>query len=216
MLNRQDRIKEYYDYDFTTEEIAEELNLEVWFVEEALKPSPIPRTEQPARSRLRIYNGKKGGRSHPRDRTILSYELLYKYGPNRLNTYLRKYGLHPAARVMGIPWQWLYTLKVYFGYHNKLPVDALDRITYFSEEIRRQVDERDKRTCIRCSVATTSDTIRYHKINHPGAMAANNCATLCSKCRSRALNYYHGKQSIFKGIDFKGFCNWISNNDAPT
>jgi len=104
MLNRQDRIKQYHEYDFTTEEIAEEMGLGVWFVEEALKPSPILRTEQPAKSRLRIYNGKKGGRSHPRDVTIPSYELLYKYGPNRLNTYMKKYGLVPAGRVMGIPW----------------------------------------------------------------------------------------------------------------
>lgn len=102
MLNRQDTIKEYYDYDYSTEEIAEELNVELWFVEEALRPSPIPRTEQPARSRLRIYNGKKGGRSHPRDRTIPSYELLYKYGPNRLNTYIKKYGMVPAGRVLGV------------------------------------------------------------------------------------------------------------------
>jgi len=213
MLNRQDRIKEYHEYDFTTEEIVEELNLEVWFVEEALKPSSVPRTEQPARSRLRIYKGKGGGRSHPRDRTIPSYELLYKYGPNRLNTYLKKYGLVPAGRVLGIPWQWLYTLKVYFGYHNKLPRDALDRITYFSEEIRRQVDDRDKRVCIRCGSATTTDSIRYHKINHPAPMTADNCATLCDKCRIRAYKYYAGKQSIFKGYGVEGFREWVVEND---
>jgi len=213
-MNRQDRIKEYYDYNFTTEEIAEELGVEVWFVEEALKSSPIPRTEQPARSRLRIYNGKKGGRSHPRDRTIPSYELLYKYGPNRLNTYLKKYGLHPAGRVLGIPWQWLYTLKVYFGYHNKLPHDALDRITYFSEDLRRQVDDRDNRVCIRCGVATTPDTIRYHKINHPAPMTANNCTTLCNKCRIRAYKYYAGKQSIFKGYGIEEFREWVVENDS--
>jgi len=212
-MNRQDRIKEYYDYNFTTEEIAEELGIEVWFVEEALKPSPIPRTEQPARSRLRIYNGKKGGRSHPRDRTIPSYELLYKYGPNRLNTYMKKYGLVPAGRVLNIPWQRLYTLKVYFGYHNKLPGDAISRITYFSEEIRRQVDERDKRVCIRCGVATTTEAIRYHKINHPGSMEVDNCATLCDKCRIRAYKYYAVKQSIFKGYGVEDFRVWVVEND---
>ena len=105
MINFQDRIKEYYDYEFTTKEIAEELNVELWFVEEALKPSITPRTELPAKSRLRIYHGKKGGRSHPRDRTIPSYELLYQYGPNRLNTYIKKYGMIPAGRVLNIPWQ---------------------------------------------------------------------------------------------------------------
>jgi len=199
---------------FTSQvEIGEELNLEVWFVEEALKPSTIPRTEQPARSRLRIYNGKKGGRSHHRDRTIQSYELLYKYGPNRLNTYMKKYGLVPAGRVMGIPWQWLYTLKVYFGYHNKLPQDALDRITYFSEGLRRQVDGRDKRVCIRCGVTTTTDTIRYHKINHPGLMKADNCATLCDKCRIRAYKYYAAKQSIFKGYGVEDYRVWVVEND---
>jgi len=213
MLNRQDRIREYREYDFTTEEIADELNVEVWFVEEALKPSTIPRTEQPAKSRLRIYNGKGGGRSHPRDVTIHSYELLYKYGPNRLNTYMKKYGLLPAGRVLNIPWQWLYSLKIHFGYHNKLPQDALDRITYFSEKLRREVDERDNHICIRCGTATTADTIRYHKISHPAPMTADNCATLCDKCRIRSYKYYADKQSIFKGYGVVDFSDWIVEND---
>ena len=215
-MNRQDRIKEYYDYGFKTEEIAEELAVEEWFVEEALKPSPIPRTEQPAKSRLRIYNGKKGGRSHPRDVTIPSFEFLYKHGPNRINTYLKKYGLVPAGRVLGIPWQWLYTLKIHFGYHNKLPQDALDRITYFSENLRQQVNDRDKRACIRCGTATTLDTIRYHKINHPASMTADNCVTLCEKCRIRAYKYYAAKQSIFKGFGVEDFQRWVAENDPVT
>jgi len=78
------------------------------------------------------------------------YELLYKYGPYRINYAYKVYGLIKAANRLGTTASTLYVLKDHFGYDRLLPRNALDRIPYFPEEIRKKIDERDHGMCIRC------------------------------------------------------------------
>jgi len=211
--NRQNIIKSYLDYGFTAEEIAEELDMDLALVRSALQPQKMLRTQKSSRSTRKVYT-KRVWRTHSRDKTIQLYEILYKFGVKEINRNVRQFGLKPGARYMHIRWEDLYTLKIHFGYHNPLPGDALDKITYFSEKLRRAVDERDHRTCIRCNRKLTKESIRYHKITHPGPMNIDNCATLCKRCRiCRIIRYYKVAPDIFHGMTFNQFKQWIDTND---
>jgi len=63
-MNKQDLILQYADYGFSPEETSKDLDIDIILVKSALFVTPIPNSEKPAKSRLRIYNGLHGGRSH--------------------------------------------------------------------------------------------------------------------------------------------------------
>jgi hypothetical protein len=202
-MNRQILIKEYADYGFTVPEICTELNLEDWFVISALHEDPPCRTEVPAKSISKIYFPQY---AHATDRTIDFYELLYKHGPRKINRYWKAYGLTPSAQVLRCDSKTLFALKIHFGYERPLPGNAMDLCLYFPEEIRRQVDGRDHRACVRCHKHVSDRDIRYHKISHPGPVDVYNCATLCKRCRSRYVNPYVLKnRKLFKDMRFGEF-----------
>jgi hypothetical protein len=208
-MNRQDLIKEYADYGFTVPEICAELNLEAWYVSSALHEDPPLRTEMPAKSISKIYYPQY---AHATDKTIDFYELLHKHGTLKLNRYIRVFGIKAGARVLGCDPQSVFALKMHYGYHKPLPGNALELSLYFPEDIRRQVDERDQRTCVRCGKQPSNADIRYHKISHPGPVDLDNCATLCKRCRSRHVNGIVIRQrKRFKDMRFEGFLKWIQN-----
>jgi len=206
-MNRQILIKEYADYGFTVEEICKELNLWPELVKSALEPSPPVRTEIPAKSISRRYFPQY---AHATDKSIEFYELLYKYGPRKLNRWLKVYGQTDCAEYINCDPSVLFSLKIHFGYHRSIPGNALELCTYFPEEVRRQVDERDHRICVRCHRHVSNRDIRYHKISHPGPVEPDNCATLCRKCRSTQINRrVIVNRKDFKTMRFDEFCKWI-------
>ncbi len=206
-MNRQDLIKEYADYGFTESEIAEELNIDPILVNSALMQYPPLRTETPAKSISARYHPQY---AHATDKTIEFYELLCEYGPRKINRYWKVYGLSAAAKVLDCDPQTLFALKIHYGYHRPLPGNALELALYFPEEVRKQVDERDQRVCVRCNKAASDDDIRYHKISHPGPVNMDNCATLCKRCRSKHVNPFVVKnRKMFKDMRFLGFLEWV-------
>jgi len=213
-MNRQILIKEYADYGFTVPEICEELDLEEWFVISALDEDPLCRTEVPAKSISKIYYPQY---AHATDKTIDLYELLYRHGTRKINRYYNVYKLKAAAHVLKCDPRTLFALKIHFRYERSLPGNAMDLCLYFPEEIRRQVDERDKRTCVRCHRRVTDNDLRYHKISHPGPVdAVDNCATLCKRCRSRHVNRkVIDNRKLFKDMRFDGFVALFSLSSIP-
>lgn len=212
-MNRQDLIKDYVDYGFSAKDIAEELGIDEVLVKSALIEQKPLRTETPASSIKAIYKDTTY-KTHATDKTMPMYELLYEYGPKELNRMIKNWGLKPTAEYLKVKWSILYSLKVHFGYHEPLPMDALHRITYFSDEIRKSVDERDNRECIRCERHIEKKNIRYHKISHPGPMCIDNCATLCQYCRHRTLKHIYDNYRTFYRMRYNDFRAWIHNNDA--
>jgi len=206
-MNRQVLIKEYADYGFTEEEIAKELNIDLLLVNSALMTYPPLRTETPAKSISARYYPQY---AHATDKTIEFYELLHKHGPRKLNRYIKVFGFEAAAYVLKCEPRPLFALKMHYGYHRPLPGNAEELSLYFPEEVRRQVDGRDNRTCVRCSKQASDTDIRYHKISHPGPVDADNCATLCKRCRSRHVNPMVVKnRKMFKAMRFEGFLEWL-------
>lgn len=206
-MNRQILIKEYADYGFTIPEICSELNLDEWFVNSALHEDPPMRTEMPAKSTSKIYHPQL---AHATDKTIGFYELLHVHGTRKINRYWNVYGMSAAAKVLGCDPQTLFALKIHFGYHKPLPGNALELSLYFPEEVRRQVDERDNRMCVRCHKMPSDVEIRYHKISHPCPVDVSNCATLCKRCRSRHVNPFVVKnRKLFKELRFEDFGQWV-------
>jgi hypothetical protein len=211
-MNRQVLIKEYADYGFTVPEICDELNLEEWFVNSAMYEDPPCRTEIPAKSISKIYYPQY---AHATDKTIAFYELIHEHGSRKINRYWRVYGLSAAAQVLECDPRTLFSLKIHFGYERPLPGDALDLCLYFPEEVRRQVDDRDQRTCVRCHKKASDADIRYHKISHPGPVSKDNCATLCKRCRSRHVNpFVVRNRKMFKEMRFDEFVTCVKVN-AP-
>jgi len=98
-----------------------------------------------------------------------------------------------------------------------LPGHAMDLCLYFPEDIRRMVDQRDKRTCVRCHRHISDGDIRYHKISHPGPVDdVDNCATLCKRCRSRYVNRkVIGNRKLFKDMRYDGFVALFSLSSIP-
>ena len=207
-MNRQNLIKEYDSYGFTAEQITEELNIPLILVKSALMVYPKPTTEIKAKSlryQSHIYDKRQ---ATDRDRPM--YELLYRTKPRRLNRMIKKTGAIITAKMLKCKRNDIVALKYHFGYHERIPGDALNKICYFSTKLRREVDERDHRTCVRCGRAISDDKIRYHKISHPGSMTVDNCATLCLNCRStKILKEYDKDIKQFDGMGFEGFIEWI-------
>jgi len=144
-MNRQVLIKEYADYGFTEEEIAKELNIDLLLVNSALMTSPPVRTEIPAKNISKRYYPQY---AHATDKSIEFYEILHEHGPRKLNRYIKVYGFEAAAYVLKCEPRPLFALKMHYGYHRPLPGNAEELSLYFPEEVRREVDERDKRTCL--------------------------------------------------------------------
>lgn len=211
-MNRQDLIKQYHEYGLKPEEISEELGIPSFLVKSALVKPKRPITEKKAKT-LR-YSRPRYDKERATDRTWNLYEILYKHGPRRINKVLAKTGFDLAAEILECEKKDLIALKLHFGYHKPLPGDAMQKITYFSEKLRRKVDNRDNRTCIRCGKKIDKKNIRYHKIYHPGPMKVDNCATLCLYCRSfRILKHYDAYPDMFDDMSFKEFKEWIHKND---
>ena len=207
-MNRQDLIKEYADYGFTEAEIAAELNIDLLLVNSALMTYPPLRTETPAKSVSARYYPQY---AHATDKTIELYELLHKHGPRKLNRYIKVFGFEAAAQVLDCDPKPLFALKIHYGYHRPLPGTAEELSLYFPEEIRRKVDHRDQRTCVRCGKKASDTEIRYHKISHPGPVELENCATLCKRCRSRHVNPKLVKnRKLFKTMRFDGFLELVN------
>lgn len=211
--NRQEMIIEYKDYGYSDTKIAKELDIDIMMVKSALMEYGPPITEFQAKSLKEIYKGSSWV-SHARDKHMGSYEMLYKYGAKDLNKYMKRYGIRPTAEFLREDPNHLISLKIHFGYYNNIPGDAIQRITYFSHDIRKEVDKRDSRECIRCSKSLNTDTIRYHKITHPGSMNMDNCATLCDYCRQfRIIKHIKAHNRVFYGMSFDKFSAWIQTND---
>lgn len=218
-MNRQEKIKEYKEYGFSEPDIAKEMNIDISLVRSALVNNQAKvRTEVKSYTSTHGYsdvrkNHKLKMYATDVDRPV--YELLYKYGSNYLNKIIKNYGLKPAAHFIDVIPSNLITLKTYFGYNNVIPRDALERITYFSTSLRREVDERDHRECIRCERPVSDKEIRYHKISHPGPMEVNNCATLCHWCRgTKILRCIAKDPDIFNDLGFADFKVWIDTSAA--
>lgn len=210
-MNRQNLIKEYDSYGFTAEQISEELNISLDLVKSALMVYPKPTTEIKAKSlryKTHIYDKRQ---ATDRDRPM--YELLYRVKPRKLNKIIKKMGSVKAAQMLGCKRNDIIALKYHFGYHEHIPGDALERICYFSTDLRRKIDERDDRTCVRCKRQVSNDKIRYHKISHPGPMTVDNCATLCLNCRAtKILKEYDKDIHQFDGMGFEEFVEWVEEN----
>lgn len=87
-----------------------------------------------------------------------------------------------------------------------MPANAIDRLFYFSNDLRRQVDERDGRRCIVNQSDLTQKRIRYHKISIPGPMTVDNCATICYRHRGeKVLKILENKPETFRGMNYKQF-----------
>jgi len=186
-MNKQDLVKEYYDYGMAVQDIAKELNMPLGLVNSALETPKLKQTEKPAQG-LNQYIVSRDYKIHAVDREMPMYELLYEYGPIELNRMLNKLGIKYTCMCLGVHKHVIIALKYHFGYHEDLPKEALNRISYFSTKLRREVDKRDDRCCIRCGRHMPDiKKIRYHKISHPGPMTVDNCATLCVYCRSERI-----------------------------
>jgi hypothetical protein len=213
-VNKQQKIKEYFDYGFTPEQIAKEMDLPIFLVNTALKGWKKPIIAHPAKSithKKHFYDWRQG-----MDREMPMYEMLYEYGALKINKYVRVYGIINAAELMRYDRKYIWALKKHFGYYNSIPKNALEKINYFSTAIKREVDARDGRKCVRCGKDCSYEQIRYHKISHPGPMNANNCATVCKICRTwRIRKHYDLNPEIFKDMDYAGFVEWIRQNDPP-
>jgi len=208
-MNHQDLIKEYDSYGFTPNEISETLNIPVDLVKAALIASLPSTTDYPANS-IR-YKKQFYEKTQATDRTRPLYEILYKYAPKDLNRMIKVWGLVLTARYIGHTRNDLMALKMHFGYRNIIPGNALKKICYFSDELRKAVDERDHRKCARCGRDCTKENIRYHKISHPGEMTVDNCVTLCLGCRyTKVLRAYDVDYRLFQGMDHKEFIDWIN------
>lgn len=207
-INRQNLIKEYSNYGFTAEQISEELDIPLYLVESALMVYPKTTTEIKAKS-LR-YKSHIYDKTQATDRDRSMYELLYRVKPRKLNKIIKKMGTIKAAQILGCTRNDIIALKYHFGYHERIPGNALERICYFSTDLRRKVDERDNRTCVRCHRKIDDDKIRYHKISHPGPMTVDNCATLCLNCRAtKILKEYDKDIHQFDGMRFEEFKEWV-------
>ena len=211
-MNRQDLIKEYKEYGFSEAEISAELGIPLFLIKSALVKDKPSRTDIKAKS-LR-YKNVAYDKMQANDRTLALYELLYEYHPLELNKLLKNMGANFTAKYTGYTVNDIIALKMHFGYKGSIPKDALHKICYFSEKIRREVDKRDNRQCIRCNKDLTVKSIRYHKISHPDEMVADNCATLCLYCRShRILKHYDHDRERFMGMRYEEFKTWIADND---
>lgn len=207
-MNRQDLIKEYSSYGFTAEQISKELDIPLYLVKSALMVYPKSTTEIKAKSlryESHIYDKRQ---ATDRDRPL--YELLYRVKPRKLNKMIKKMGTIITAKMLGCKRNDIIALKYHFGYYERIPGDALEKICYFSTDLRRKVDERDHRTCVRCHHPIAGDKIRYHKISHPGPMTVDNCATLCLNCRAtKVLKEYDRDIHQFDGMGLEEFKEWI-------
>lgn len=216
MANKQEIIREYDDYGYNHAQIAEMMNVDAVFVKSALMRNTKLSTYSPAVSRLRAY-GTKGWKMHATDRNMELYEILYAYGPKDINRRVMKYGLRAAADWYRVSQSAMIGLKMHFGFHRPLPMDALSRISYFSIDLRKQIDERDNRTCQRCLRLQSKRSIRYHKIAHPGEMTVDNCITLCEHCRNnRIIKHCKADYTRFLIMGFDEFKAWIHEHDPFT
>lgn len=212
-MNIQDRIKEMNEYGFTQEEIAKELNIAEVMVKSALLADIPSVNDKRADSYQRIHKNSIV-RHYAIDKEMLMYEILYEHGYAKLNKYLKTYDTTATAVLLNVPHQAVYSLKRYFGYHEKIPPDAIERITYWSNDLRAEAKELYDSTCIRCDKKLDTNTIRFHKINHPGPMNMDNCAVMCNYCRKRMISHIKTDYTVFHGMDNTQFKQWITENDA--
>ncbi len=202
-MNKQEQIQQYMDYGFSEEEAAAQLSLEKEFVITAVEGSP----------RYMAITGRSFVmstiRSYP-DVTIDFYELLHREGPKRINSVVTIDGLHSGARYLGVDINTLYKLKQHFGYHKKLPYNALNKIAYFTDIQRNEIKERDNGKCVRCSKEAT----RFFKIDLAALPQISNCAMLCNYCTWRRMSKHLKKdKQVFKGMQYNEFLTWITTND---
>jgi len=204
-------IREYEDYGYSVEDIAKELNIPLNLVKSALERNKQGNTAYQAKSNYKDYANDNTFKTRATDKTMPMYEMLHEHGPAAINRLITKYGLTYAAKWMRYTKGQLISLKYHYGYHNPIPGDALAKVTYFSEAVRREVDERDSRQCVRCSYDLGVKDIRYHKVSHPALCTADNCITLCLYCRStRVLPNYE----VFNGMNYTTMSTWIHKHDA--
>ena len=218
------RVREFVDYNFTLEEIIEELNN---------RPEKVVRAAYQFVKDNRSFTsqeigisdktpGNKNPKMHTRDKNIEFYELIWREGRKEINWAIRNLGSSHAAKYFRVDRKVILALQQHYDYKEGLPQDYLEQMTYFPEEVRREVDKRDKRECIRCGRKLkkcldnedrqSKFTLNYHKIQHPGPIDKSNCATLCYVCRRR-LQVKHKDKDTFEGMDFTEFKQWISEHD---
>jgi len=208
----QDKIKQYHEYGFTIEEIAEELSISPSLVRSALKAPETTSTDHPFITKQ--FNRWKYGH-YGTTRVIPSLELLWKVGPHKMNEMLEKWGQALTAEHLGVSRNLIIAVRYYFGYHEKIPPNAWNYLSYVPLEIRKQVDERDQRICVRCNRKIVTDSeVRYHKIYWRGPMSADNVATVCRLCRrERLVHLVADNPEMFRDMRFEDFKKWIQEND---
>ncbi len=212
-MNRQELIEEYKDYGYKNAEIAEMLDIELLLVKDALiKPKRL-KTEKRAKAVGGLYKNKRF-KSFATDRDNIAHELLYEYTPKELNKMLKNYGLRPTVKFISTTRSAILTLKGYFGYRHPIPGNARELTSYFSSDLRKQIDARDNRECQRCNRVQDSKNIRYHKISHPALCTVDNCITLCNYCRThRMLKHIRNDIELFNTMDYTSIKEWITAND---
>ena len=219
-----DNVKELVDYDYTLEEAKQEL---YGRASENIIEICYERLQEMKLQKERIERnigkadrtpGKQNPKMHSRDMNIPFWELLYREGRDEINTIIKTFGTSLAAKYFRVDRKVILALRQHFNYQ-LVPGDWKKHCTYIPEEVRRSVDKRDNRRCIRCNGKLNSEAgrfkakcIHYHKINHPGPLNRSNVATLCSICRRRIRSQNKGKDT-FEGMQFKDFKKWIEDND---
>jgi len=212
-VNRQELVEEYKDYGYSNAEIAEMLDIDIFLVRDALVKPKRLNSEKRAKGIGGLYKN-KSAKHFATDRERESFELLYKYGPLELNKMINRWGVTATAVFVHVRPVILRILKDYFASRHPLPGTALEMISYFSNDLRREVDNRDNRVCQRCNRPQDKKTIRYHKIAHPGLCTVDNCITLCTYCRNtRILPRYYEDRHMFDGMDYEAMHTWIQEND---
>jgi hypothetical protein len=203
-MNKQDKIEELLDYGFSVEEAAEQLFVSEEFVNLASTGNP---THMDTTGRDFRNTGRVRSMS---DVTMDAYELLHKYDYKKINSVLKIDGLRGAARYFDVDVGALFTLKVHFGYHKQIPMNALKHIVYFSDEMRKAIKRRDNEACVRCNHEATM----FFKIDIGGYVEIDNCAMLCEHCRSKRMSkHIKNNKNVFKDMRHTEFITWIKEND---
>ncbi len=202
-MNKQDQIQDMIDYGYSEAEAAEQLSVQKELVTLATTENPTFMATTGRvfdENRVLAYS----------DKRMDMYELLHEYGPKRINSVVKIDGLRGAARYFDVDVSVLFRLKVHFGYHNHIPRNALNKITYFNDEQRDEIKQRDKELCVRCSHEAT----RFFKIDLKGLVEIGNCAMLCTYCREKRMSkHIKNNKNVFKDMRHTEFITWIKEND---
>jgi hypothetical protein len=193
-MRLQTLVKEYHEYGFENAQIAQDLGVDESFIKIALTQPDKARKNIPKQPMRAIP-----GNYHP------GWELLFRRGPFKLNTEIRKMGYKQTAIKNGITSMQIQITLDYFRLEKNhdpfYPVDAIEKMPYVPISIQKAVDERDGLVCLRCGQDNIKK-LRYVKIKHPGPVTADNYAKYCRYCRYAVLYNYMDDYTHLKAPEF--------------